>query len=100
MLTKLILFTSQKKITSKDNFSYSDNDEIEAFQEAEETQKVGQNEDEDEAEADREIREEENEIKEEDDEIGEVEDERNYISSDDDVVKGKLIRLRKQYKKQ
>ncbi|CAB5309655.1 unnamed protein product [Rhizophagus irregularis] len=92
----------KKKITSKDNYSYSDNDEIEASQEAEETNKgVDEAAEVDEAEevADEveEVlqEEEENEIREEDEEEGG----RIYISSTDEETKERMRRLKKQYKK-
>ncbi|UZO07606.1 uncharacterized protein OCT59_027887 [Rhizophagus irregularis] len=91
-----------KKITIKDNYSYSDNDEIEASQEAEETNKgvdKAEEVDEVEEEADEaeEVlqEEEENEIREEDEEEGG----RIYISSTDKKTKERMRRLKKQYKK-
>ncbi|CAB5367569.1 unnamed protein product [Rhizophagus irregularis] len=93
---------SPKKITSKDNYSYFDNDEIEAFQEAEETNKgVDEAAEVDEAEevadeAEEVLQEEEeNEIREEDEEEGR----RIYISSTDEETKERMRRLKKQYKK-
>ncbi|CAB4407650.1 unnamed protein product [Rhizophagus irregularis] len=87
-----------KKITSKDNYSYSDNDEIEASQEAEETNKeVNEAEEVDEVEevADKaeEVlqEEEENEIREEDEEEGG----RIYISSTDKEDKRKNEAIKK-----
>ncbi|GET63552.1 hypothetical protein GLOIN_2v1775615 [Rhizophagus irregularis DAOM 181602=DAOM 197198] len=86
----------------KDNYSYSDNDEIEASQEAEETNKVV-----DKAEEVDEVKEEadeaeevlqeekENEIREEDEEEGG----RIYISSTNEETKERMRRLKKQYKK-
>ncbi|UZO11367.1 uncharacterized protein OCT59_002936 [Rhizophagus irregularis] len=91
-----------EKISSKDNYSYSDNDEIEASQEAEETNKVV-----DKAEEVDEVKEEadeaeevlqeekENEIREEDEEEGG----RIYISSTNEETKERMRRLKKQYKK-
>ncbi|CAB5384688.1 unnamed protein product [Rhizophagus irregularis] len=91
----------KKKITSKDNYSYSDNDEIEAFQEAEETNKgvdKAEEVDEVEKEADEaeEVlqEEEENEIREEDEEEGG----RIYISSTDEETKERMRRLKNNIK--
>ncbi|GBC17748.2 hypothetical protein GLOIN_2v1775615 [Rhizophagus irregularis DAOM 181602=DAOM 197198] len=99
---KPVLTKNLKKITSKDNYSYSDNDEIEAFQEAEETNKgVDEAAEVDEAEevadeAEEVLQEEEeNEIREEDEEEGG----RIYISSTDEETKERMRRLKKQYKK-
>ncbi|UZO16049.1 uncharacterized protein OCT59_007446 [Rhizophagus irregularis] len=99
---KPVLTKNLKKITSKDNYSYSDNDEIEASQEAEETNKgVDEAAEVDEAEevadeAEEVLQEEEeNEIREEDEEEGG----RIYISSTDEETKERMRRLKKQYKK-
>ncbi|GBC39191.2 hypothetical protein GLOIN_2v1775615 [Rhizophagus irregularis DAOM 181602=DAOM 197198] len=99
---KPILLKNLKKITSKDNYSYSDNDEIEASQEAEETNKgVDEAAEVDEAEevadeAEEVLQEEEeNEIREENEEEGG----RIYISSTDEETKERMRRLKKQYKK-
>ncbi|EXX63607.1 hypothetical protein RirG_150790 [Rhizophagus irregularis DAOM 197198w] len=99
---KPVLTKNLKKITSKDNYSYSDNDEIEASQEAEETNKgVDGAAEVDEAEevadeAEEVLQEkEENEIREEDEEEGR----RIYISSTDEETKERMRRLKKQYKK-
>ncbi|CAB4484807.1 unnamed protein product [Rhizophagus irregularis] len=99
---KPVLTKNLKKITSKDNYSYFDNDEIEAFQEAEETNKgVDEAAEVDEAEevadeAEEVLQEEEeNEIREEDEEEGR----RIYISSTDEETKERMRRLKKQYKK-
>ncbi|CAB4429218.1 unnamed protein product [Rhizophagus irregularis] len=100
---KPILMKNLKKITSKDNYSYSNNDEIEVFQEAEEihkgVDKVEEVVDEVEEVADEaeEVlqEEEENEIREEDEEEGG----RIYISSMDEETKERMRRLKKQYKK-
>ncbi|GET57935.1 hypothetical protein GLOIN_2v1775615 [Rhizophagus irregularis DAOM 181602=DAOM 197198] len=81
---KPVLTKNLKKITSKDNYSYSDNDEIEASQEAEETNRTEEVQEE-----------EENEIREEDEEEGG----RIYISSTDEETKERMKRLKKQYKK-
>ncbi|GBC44825.2 hypothetical protein GLOIN_2v1775615 [Rhizophagus irregularis DAOM 181602=DAOM 197198] len=98
---KPVLTKNLKKITSKDNYSYSDNDEIEASQEAEETNKgVDEAAEVDEAEevadeAEEVLQEEEeNEIREEDEEEGG----RIYISSTDEETKERMRRLKKQYK--
>ncbi|CAB4376073.1 unnamed protein product [Rhizophagus irregularis] len=99
---KPVLTKNLKKITSKDNYSYSDNDEIEASQEAEETNK-GVDEAKEVDEVEEEVdeaevlqKEEENEIKEEDEEEGG----RIYIStSTDEETKERMRRLKKQYKK-
>ncbi|CAB4459995.1 unnamed protein product [Rhizophagus irregularis] len=93
---------SKVKDIIKDNYSYSDNDEIEASQEAEETNKgVDEAEEVDEVEEEfdeaEEVlqEEEENEIREEDKEEGR----RIYISSTDEEIKERMRRLKKQYKK-
>ncbi|CAB4493023.1 unnamed protein product [Rhizophagus irregularis] len=99
---KPVLTKNLKKITSKDNYSYSDNDEIKASQEAEETNKgVDEGAEVDEAEevvdeAEEVLQEEEeNEIREQDEEEGG----RIYISSTDEETKERMRRLKKQYKK-
>ncbi|RGB39774.1 hypothetical protein C1646_754133 [Rhizophagus diaphanus] len=96
---KPILTKNLKRITSKDNFSYSDNDEIEASQEAKGIHKgVDETEEEVVDEAEEVLqKKKENEIREEDDG---KEGKRIYISSTDKEIKERMRRLKKQYKKQ
>ncbi|PKY59808.1 hypothetical protein RhiirA4_482869 [Rhizophagus irregularis] len=89
---KPILMKNLKKITSKDNYSYSNNDEIEVFQEAEEIHK-GVDKVEEVVDEVEEVADEAEEVlqEEEENEIREKEDEekggRIYINSTDEEIK-------------